>query len=207
MARQVDGIALGAVFAGSLFAYAGITGKSVPHALQAIVKGKSPKTAPQDQPITGGAVPVTGPGGGRTVTATTDSAIANDALSYVGKLGWSLGGSMNSGSPDCSGYVNGVIGRDLHMAIPGVAAGAFDGSQHGPNSFVWMLWSGLVKITRAEIQAGDILVWTSGIGHIGIATSNTEMVSDLNPQLGVAVTQIDNTAAGVFFPFRLRAAS
>lgn len=206
MARQVDGIALGAVFAGSVFAYAGITGRSIPHAIQAIVQGKSPKTAPQDQPITGGAAPVTAPGGGRTIQASTDSQIANDALSYQGKLGWVLGGSMNSGSPDCSGFVNGVVGRDLKMAIPGVAAGAFDGSQHGPNSFVWLVWGGVARISRAEVQAGDILIWTSGIGHIGFAISNTEMVSDLNPQLGVAVTQISDTATGVFFPFRLRAA-
>jgi hypothetical protein len=42
VARQVDGIAVGAIAAGSLLAYAGIKGYSVPHAIQSLVQGQAP---------------------------------------------------------------------------------------------------------------------------------------------------------------------
>lgn len=50
MAR-IDGVALGAAAAGGLFVYAGITGRNIPAALQAIVTGKSPATVPKSQQI------------------------------------------------------------------------------------------------------------------------------------------------------------
>ncbi|MGH3121724.1 MAG: hypothetical protein ACRDPY_33630 [Streptosporangiaceae bacterium] len=52
MARQLDGLALGAIAAGSLFTYAGIKGYSVPHAIQALVKGQKPSAGGQANPIT-----------------------------------------------------------------------------------------------------------------------------------------------------------
>ena len=55
MARQIDGLALGTIAAGSLFTYAGIKGYSVPHALQALVQGQKPGTGGQANPITGSA--------------------------------------------------------------------------------------------------------------------------------------------------------
>lgn len=51
VARQIDGLALGAIAAGSLFTYAGIKGYSVPHALQALVKGQAPSTGGKANPI------------------------------------------------------------------------------------------------------------------------------------------------------------
>lgn len=64
MAR-LDGVSLGVIFAGGVLAYAGIKGISVTGALQAIVKGQSPATAPPAAQITGsGAITGTaGPGG------------------------------------------------------------------------------------------------------------------------------------------------
>jgi len=41
MARM-DGIALGAIATGSLFAYAGLKGYSIPHAIQSVVSGQNP---------------------------------------------------------------------------------------------------------------------------------------------------------------------
>jgi hypothetical protein len=46
VAGRIDGVALGAVGAGALFIYAGLKGKSVLAALQAIVRGKAPSSAP-----------------------------------------------------------------------------------------------------------------------------------------------------------------
>ena len=42
MARQLDGIALGTILAGSVSLYAGLKGYSLPHALQSLVQGKAP---------------------------------------------------------------------------------------------------------------------------------------------------------------------
>jgi hypothetical protein len=62
MARQIDGIALGAIAAGGLFAYAGIKGYSVPQALQNLVKGQAPGAGQAASPITG-AAPAASTGG------------------------------------------------------------------------------------------------------------------------------------------------
>jgi len=46
VAGRIDGVALGAIGAGALFIYAGLKGKSVLAALQAIVRGQAPSSAP-----------------------------------------------------------------------------------------------------------------------------------------------------------------
>jgi len=51
MASRIDGISLGAMAAGSVLLYAGITGKSIPAALQLIIRGKSPAASPKQYPI------------------------------------------------------------------------------------------------------------------------------------------------------------
>jgi hypothetical protein len=50
---KINGIALGSVFAGSIFLYAGIRGYSVMGALQAIVQGNDPRKAPKASQIAG----------------------------------------------------------------------------------------------------------------------------------------------------------
>jgi len=60
----VDGPAIGAILAGSVFLYAGLTGRSVLASVQAVVQGKSPTTAPVANPIAG-----TGSSGSGTPTA------------------------------------------------------------------------------------------------------------------------------------------
>ncbi len=189
MAGKVSGIALGALGAGGLFLYAGITGKDLAAAIKSIVQGTSPATAPQTHPITSTAATGGGLGSVTGVSSTQGAAIASDALQYVGKLGWSWGGSMASGKPDCSGYANGVIGRDMGLAIPGFAAGTFDGSQHGPATITWIAWNGCVTIGHqaSQAQAGDLCVWQT---HMGIATGGGQMVSDRDAQLGVGTGPI-----------------
>lgn len=59
---RVDGLSLGIIGAGGLLLYAGIKGKSVPAAIQAVIQGQSPATAAAANPIT--SPPVTGGGGG-----------------------------------------------------------------------------------------------------------------------------------------------
>lgn len=90
MARQVDGIALGAAGAGALLAYAGFTGISLLSAIQAIITGKSLSAVTPTQQITGGTV--SGAQGGSS-GAQGGSASANQAIAKLlaAPYGWSSG--------------------------------------------------------------------------------------------------------------------
>jgi hypothetical protein len=48
---KINGLALFAVFGGSVFVYSGVKGKSITTAFQSIVQGKSPAAATQNEPI------------------------------------------------------------------------------------------------------------------------------------------------------------
>jgi len=69
VAGQLDGLALGAIAAGSLFSFAGIKGYSIPHALQALVQGKAPSAGGQANPITASSGGGTSGGGSGTVVS------------------------------------------------------------------------------------------------------------------------------------------
>lgn len=49
----VDGLALGSIFAGSLFLWAAISGKSILATIKELIKGGSPASVPETNPITG----------------------------------------------------------------------------------------------------------------------------------------------------------
>lgn len=201
---KLDGIALGLVGAGALFTYAGLSGKSIPGALQALIQGKSPAAAPQTQPITGtSSVPDVPIGGG----SATGQQIATDALAYQGHA-YDFGGSpgLNGEGPwDCSSFANWVIGHDLGLAIPGVPAGSYDGSTHGPPTGAWLLWTGVTRVPLAQMQAGDIPCWQT---HMGIATGPDSMISAEDPANGtrVATGNLSGFIPGeVLFVLRLKA--
>jgi hypothetical protein len=65
---RIDGIALASIGAGAVFLYAGIRGKSILAALQAIVQGKSPSTAAQSAPIAQTSGDETGASTGATIS-------------------------------------------------------------------------------------------------------------------------------------------
>jgi len=67
VARQLDGIALGTILAGSVSLYAGLKGYSLPHALQSLVQGKAPTVLANQ--ITG-TTPAAGSGGGSSPPAS-----------------------------------------------------------------------------------------------------------------------------------------
>jgi hypothetical protein len=90
---RIDGIALASIGAGALFLYAGIKGKSIPAALQAIVQGKSPATVPQSAPISQTS--------GNTTGAAADTAIA----------GVDIPASVAAGSEGNSVAANKVLGE------------------------------------------------------------------------------------------------
>jgi len=64
VARQLDGIALGTILAGSVSLYAGLKGYSLPHALQSLVQGKAPTVLANQITGSAGGSPAPPPPGG-----------------------------------------------------------------------------------------------------------------------------------------------
>ena len=92
MARQVDGLALGVIAAGGLAVYAGLKGYSIPHALQAVIKGQPPSTGGPANPITGATINTAGQNnigaGAQGGTPAKNQAIAK---LLAAKYGWNTG--------------------------------------------------------------------------------------------------------------------
>jgi hypothetical protein len=176
----VKGTALGAGAVGVIFLISGVNGWGIAATIKEIIQGKKP-SGPNVNPITG---TVTGGGpGGPGGLGATPSAVANDAEQYEGDP-YLWGGSSPAGF-DCSGLVNYVLGHDLRMAIPGYPNGSYKG--HGPVTTLYLVWNGAITIPASQAQTGDLACW---ISHIGIVTSPGNMISALDPQLGVAATPI-----------------
>lgn len=179
----LNGVAVTSVAAGSLLVWSGIKGWSLLRTIGEVVTGKAP-TGSEVNVLT---TPNSGGSSGSAIA--TSSGIANDALKYVGHA-YSYGGTpgtSGANSWDCSSFVNWVVGHDAGRAIPGYSAGQYNGSAHGPPTGSWGVWPGLSHIPASQLQAGDLIVWT---GHMGIAISNTQMVSALNGTKGTLVTPI-----------------
>lgn len=95
----VNGIALGSVLAGSLFLYAGITGKNIPAAARAVISGQSPASVPQANPIAGTPNPIGTPGPGGT---------AGGRGGGSGGSGWSAAMLGAGGWPQTQANINSV---------------------------------------------------------------------------------------------------
>jgi peptidoglycan DL-endopeptidase CwlO len=166
--KGVSGTAVALAAAGGLLLYDGIRGVSIPAALRSLITSgvlpAPPPTAAGSSPATGAAA--VGQGG--------NPAIAQDALQYAGKVPYRWGGADPSGW-DCSGFATWVLAHDLgHTNLP-------SGSHTVCMQF--LAWSGAQRIVSAE--PGALVVWPT---HMGIAISDTEMISALNPSRGTVVT-------------------
>lgn len=180
----LNGRALAATGAGLLFVWSGIRGWSVLATLGDVLTGKKP-TDSTVYPL-------------QTVTpaVTVGGVVANTgmvaiALSYVGHA-YRFGGApgKNGQNPwDCSSFINYVVGVKAGKAIPGNAPGKYTGTSHGPPTGVWAGWTGMDTVKRADVQAGDILLW---FGHMGMATGPNTMISALNPKVGTKTQTIDS---------------
>jgi hypothetical protein len=165
----IDGVALGAVAVGSVFAYAGVKGISIPEAIQAVVQGKSPVTLPNRYPISHevatGLVGAAGAIAGASGNAIVDMARQIQATG-AGQAGYCWGGGHTSNPCgakcyDCSGYVSCVLNR----------LGVLKGSMT-TNGF--LAWSGASTVAFANRQAGDIAVNTK---HMGIVLDSSTMIA------------------------------
>lgn len=139
---------------------------------------------------------------------TKDQLAANIALTaeyYVGHC-YLFGGAPGLDGRscwDCSSFANYVIGTVNGQSIPGYPHGSYDGSVHGPSTLSWLDWQGqgVGSIDRSEVQPGDIMCWRT---HMGIAISNTHMVSAQTSSSGTQVGVIDGFIPGEqLVPLRL----
>jgi len=190
-------MAVVAVSAGILFVWSGIKGWSILGTLGDLITGTKPNQE-NAYPLYKADNTPDGIGGGPSTRSAGDldtSSLAATALQYDGhpyKFGGAPG--ANAQNPwDCSSMVNWVVAVAHGKAIPGYAPGKYTGSTHGPPTGTWGVWPGLQRVTREEVQAGDIIVW---VGHMGIAISNTHYMSALNPKTTTKVRPIDGGGSG-----------
>lgn len=180
----INGKAAAVIGIGALFTWSGIKGWSITGTLQDLVAGKKPvQTDVNPLSVPGVAASPSGTAGG-----LAGAAEANIGHAYV------FGGAPGpqGGDPwDCSSMVNYLAGVLFNKPIPGYKSGAYDGKSHGPTTGQWAIWNGFTTVKRADVQAGDIVVWAT---HMGIAVSNSEMVSALNEKEGTRQTPIDSPA-------------
>lgn len=122
------------------------------------------------------------------------SAIATDALKYVGS-GYVFGGNADRpGNWDCSSFTSYVLGHDLGHFLPGGKWGdpGFPPHAHGPTTGSYALWG--TALNSSQVGAGDLVVWST---HMGIATSNSEIVSAEDEQAGVRTSTIAGMTASL----------
>ena len=184
----INGKALAAVAAGSIFVYAGLKGVSVTHAMAIIISGKNPKGLVQSNPIgtpTASASSSGTPSGG-------GGDIAGIASGYVGRLQYVFGGPPPSGTVDCSSFASKVL-NEAGIHDPGGLP--FDANSHGPSTISYLSWQGAATVghSPSDAQRNDLCVWQT---HMGIATGNGEMVSARDPAEGVGVDTIAGDVPG-----------
>jgi cell wall-associated NlpC family hydrolase len=197
----ISGTGLVAVLAGSVFLYAGIRGKSVLGSVQAVISGKSPETGPAANTISAPTEPVTPAGqtsAGGTIpgTALSNNAIAAAAEASIGHpyLYSGVPGTNGKSPWDCSSAVNYWTAVNCGLPIPGFPAGSWTGTSHGPATGSWLLWGYLQHVARKDVIAGDILVYQT---HMGVAISNTDMVSAEDRAQGTQQSSIDGMTSSL----------
>ena len=147
------------------------------------------------------------------MAAVTGAEIADDGLRYVGHVQYVSGGAPGHGPPgtagpcDCSSWYDKIIMIDFGLPGPGLPAGRYTGADHGPVVMDWARWDGMVTLPAGQRPApGDACIWPGwgNFAHIGIATGPHQMVSNLNPELGVRQTGIEGNGpiADRFIIFR-----
>lgn len=172
---------------GVLFVWSGIRGWSVLGTIGDAITGTRP-----NQPVTN---PLSIAGNTPTGGANYNNGVSNGggivgiAMQYVGHAYLFGGAPGKDGSKpwDCSSFVNYVVAVKAGQAIPGNSPGKYNGTSHGPTTGIWAIWTGMDSVKRANVQAGDIIVWG---GHMGIATSNSQYISAHSPAERTTVTNI-----------------
>jgi cell wall-associated NlpC family hydrolase len=172
----INGVAVASVSVGALLIWSGVKGWNLTATAGEIITGKVPSGSDVN--------PLVNASGGSSGTSATGSALLSDFQKYNGHA-YVYGGAPGKNGTngwDCSSSINWVVGHDSGLAIPGYAAGTYDGSVHGPPTGSWGIWPGLQHISPANAQPGDIIVWT---GHMAMFVSG-DLQSALNGAPGSA---------------------
>lgn len=195
----VKGTYLAIAGTGAIILWSGLRGKSWTDVLRQVVAGKNPASSANVNPIANPQFQSTGTGNpsatgetpGVIAGSVNGTAIANDAMKYVGHpyLYGGAPGPSGQNPWDCSSFVNWVLNHDMISPIPGYSGRQWNPSTHGPATGSYIVWTGAHTISRANVDAGVLCVWET---HIGIAINNTQMVSALNEHLGTEVTGIES---------------
>ena len=123
--------------------------------------------------------------------------LAAEALTYKG-TGYVFGGDgWPPGNWDCSSFVTTML---LRRGLPVPGGGRWGSPDypphaHGPSSGDYLSFGTGV----ATPEAGDLVVWAGEgpNGHIGISLGGDQMISALNPQIGVQETTLATTKGGL----------
>src|SRR4051812_36393875 len=164
----LNGRALAITCGGLLFVWSGIKGWSVLGTIGDLIVGVKPNQS-VSYPLQIAPKASVGNAVGSAVAASGAAGLAVIALSYQGHA-YRFGGAPgpNGDKPwDCSSFINYVVGVKAGRAIPGNGPGKYTGTSHGPATGNWAAWNGMTTVSRADVQAGDILLW---LGHMGMAT-------------------------------------
>ena len=181
---------------GAILLWSGLKGKSWSQVLRAIMAGKAPETATTAYTIQGSPYLGTRPGGTGLGGLIVSNARANP-------LPYQWAGIPANGVADCSSWCNWIIGHITGLAIPMTPPGGYAGTSHGPATEVWAIWTGCFNVSRAQMQPGDLVIWPAA--HMGIVTGPEQMISDLNPALGVRETPINQGPGPGYLIRRLKA--
>jgi Lysozyme like domain len=143
--------ALGALAAGSIFTYAGITGKSVIKAIVAIIQGKSPKTVAAGNTIQGNTTSAT-----NSAAASSVGGIDADALPSAGTYSnaqlqqlW-----VQAGGSQATAAVAACIAEHESSGNPGSTSSNPDG---GTNVGLWQLDTRGVGSGYSEIELSNAM--------------------------------------------------
>lgn len=185
--QRVDGIALAAIGAGSLFMYAGIKDKSVLSAIDDVIKGRSPATATSagaglggTTAATGGSVGGSGPGAGDAPASGSETSFYTAVLKDLGAPAtpanlmsmYAWGRHEEPGFPPQNvggnawnplNIKNPVTGGFAQYASPADGASKTAGFMLANNygNIVAALRSGKGLCGNASI-AGELLAWSGG---------------------------------------------
>ncbi|MFJ2257577.1 NlpC/P60 family protein [Streptomyces sp. NPDC087844] len=110
-------------------------------------------------------------------STTAPNSRASDAVSYAyGKLGspyvW---GATGPDAFDCSGLMQAAY-RSAGISLPRTTYAQINAGQ---------------RVSRSELQPGDLVFFYSGISHVGLYVGNGQMVHAPNPSAPVRVAPID----------------
>lgn len=124
--------------------------------------------------------------------AADGAAILSDARKYNGHQ-YVYGGPSNpQGGFDCSSFASYVLGHDEGLALPGGtwASTTSSGQIHGDVASQFINLPGAHKVSHnaADIQQGDVLVWST---HVGFGVGPGTMFSAYDTAQGVLQTPKD----------------